>query len=39
LGPTPTYEWEAGAGGMEMLAFGAHTEGEEHEMRRDFWID
>jgi mannose-6-phosphate isomerase-like protein (cupin superfamily) len=32
-------EWEAGPDGMELLAFGAHTEGENTEMRRDFWPD
>jgi mannose-6-phosphate isomerase-like protein (cupin superfamily) len=37
--PEAMREWEAGAEGMDVLAFGAHTEGEEHEMRRDFWID
>jgi mannose-6-phosphate isomerase-like protein (cupin superfamily) len=36
--PEAMREWEAGAEGMDVLAFGAHTEGEEHEMRR-FWID
>ena len=32
-------EWEAGSDGMELLAFGAHTEGESTEMKRDFWTD
>jgi hypothetical protein len=32
-------EWEAGPDGMELLAFGAHTEGENTEMKRDFWTD
>jgi quercetin dioxygenase-like cupin family protein len=32
-------EWEAGSDGMELLAFGAHTEGESAEMKRDFWTD
>jgi quercetin dioxygenase-like cupin family protein len=32
-------EWEAGSDGMELLAFGAHTEGESTEMKRDFWPD
>ena len=31
--------WEAGADGMELLAFGAHTEGENTEMDREFWTD
>jgi quercetin dioxygenase-like cupin family protein len=31
--------WESGPDGMEMLAFGAHTEGEESEMDREFWTD
>jgi mannose-6-phosphate isomerase-like protein (cupin superfamily) len=37
--PRAMREWEAGADGMELLAFGAHTEGEQHEMKRDFWTD
>jgi quercetin dioxygenase-like cupin family protein len=32
-------EWEAGSDGMELLAFGAHAEGESTEMKRDFWTD
>ncbi|HEY2319869.1 MAG TPA: cupin domain-containing protein [Solirubrobacteraceae bacterium] len=32
-------EWEAGPDGMELLAFGAHSEGENTEMSRDFWTD
>jgi quercetin dioxygenase-like cupin family protein len=32
-------EWEAGSDGMELLAFGAHTEGETTEMDREFWTD
>jgi quercetin dioxygenase-like cupin family protein len=32
-------EWEAGPDGMELLAFGAHKEGESTEMKRDFWTD
>ncbi|MGH2896111.1 MAG: cupin domain-containing protein [Solirubrobacteraceae bacterium] len=31
--------WEAGPDGMELLAFGAHTEGENTEMDREFWTD
>ena len=30
-------EWEAGSDGMELLAFGQHTEGENTEMDREFW--
>jgi quercetin dioxygenase-like cupin family protein len=30
-------EWEAGPDGMELLAFGAHNEGENTEMDREFW--
>jgi mannose-6-phosphate isomerase-like protein (cupin superfamily) len=37
--PQAMREWEAGDDGMVMLAFGAHTEGESHEMKRDFWPD
>jgi mannose-6-phosphate isomerase-like protein (cupin superfamily) len=37
--PEAMREWEAGAEGMVMLAFGAHTEGEQHEFTRDFWTD
>ncbi len=32
-------EWEAGPDGMELLAFGAHTEGENTEMNREFWTE
>ena len=32
-------EWEAGPEGMDLLAFGAHTEGENTEMKQDFWTD
>jgi quercetin dioxygenase-like cupin family protein len=31
--------WEAGPDGMELLAFGAHTEGEEHNMEQGWWTD
>ena len=31
--------WEAGPDGMDMLAFGAHTEGEDTAMDREFWTD
>ena len=37
--PEAMREWEAGAEGMDMLAFGAHTEGEDHRMDHDFWTD
>ncbi len=30
-------EWEAGPDGMEVLAFGQHTDGENTEMDREFW--
>ncbi|HWF55059.1 MAG TPA: hypothetical protein VG223_10545 [Solirubrobacteraceae bacterium] len=29
--------WQAGPDGMEMLAFGAHTEGESSDMDQEFW--
>ena len=37
--PQAMREWEAGSEGMELLAFGAHTEGESHDMDREFWTD
>ncbi len=37
--PQATREWEAGPGGMEVLAFGAHAAGGDAEMQRDWWID
>ena len=37
--PDAMRAWEAGADGLEILAFGAHTEGEETEMDREFWTD
>jgi mannose-6-phosphate isomerase-like protein (cupin superfamily) len=37
--PEAMREWEAGPAGMDMIAFGAHTEGETHEMAQDFWTD
>jgi quercetin dioxygenase-like cupin family protein len=37
--PDAMRAWEAGSEGMDMLAFGAHTEGEETEMDREFWTD
>ena len=37
--PTATRGWEAGPDGMELLAFGAHTEGENTQMDREFWTD
>jgi mannose-6-phosphate isomerase-like protein (cupin superfamily) len=37
--PQAMREWEAGPQGMDMLAFGAHTEGEDHEMKHDFWTN
>ena len=32
-------EWEGGPDGMELLAFGTHTEGEDTAMKQDFWVD
>jgi quercetin dioxygenase-like cupin family protein len=29
--------WECGDDGMEMIAFGGHTEGTETQMDQDFW--
>jgi quercetin dioxygenase-like cupin family protein len=37
--PDTMREWEAGPDGMELLAFGAHNEGEDTTMERDFWTD
>jgi quercetin dioxygenase-like cupin family protein len=37
--PQVLREWEAGPDGMEVLAFGAHTEGGDAEMVREFWTD
>lgn len=31
--------WTAGPDGMEMLAFGAHAEGEQAHMDRDWWSE
>ena len=31
--------WEAGPEGLEMLAFGAHTEGENVPMQQGWWTD
>ncbi len=31
--------WEAGPDGLEMLAFGAHAEGEELHMEQGWWTD
>jgi mannose-6-phosphate isomerase-like protein (cupin superfamily) len=30
-------EWESGPDGMELLAIGAHAEGESSDMDREFW--
>jgi mannose-6-phosphate isomerase-like protein (cupin superfamily) len=35
--PDAMREWESGPEGMELLAFGAHTEGESSDMDREFW--
>jgi quercetin dioxygenase-like cupin family protein len=37
--PSAMRSWEAGPEGMELLAFGAHTEGEDTQMEREFWTD
>ncbi len=37
--PDAMRAWEAGPDGMDMLAFGAHTEGEDTDMDREFWTD
>ena len=37
--PTAMRGWQAGPDGMELLAFGAHNEGENTEMDREFWTD
>ncbi len=37
--PTAMRGWQAGPDGMELLAFGTHTEGENTEMSRDFWSE
>jgi mannose-6-phosphate isomerase-like protein (cupin superfamily) len=37
--PQVTREWEAGPDGMDVLAFGAHAEGGDAEMARDWWTD
>ena len=38
VAPGAMREWEAGAGGMEMLAFGGHAEGDA-EMKPGWWTD
>ncbi len=38
VAPNAMREWEAGADGMEMLAFGGHAEGDA-EMRQGWWTD
>jgi mannose-6-phosphate isomerase-like protein (cupin superfamily) len=37
--PDAMRAWEAGPDGLEMLAFGAHTEDEEAEVDREFWTE
>ena len=37
--PQAMREWEAGPDGMELLAFGAHAEGEDTEMQPGWWTD
>ena len=36
--PTTTREWEAGPQGLEMIAFGAHAEG-DGEIKPGWWAD
>ncbi len=38
-GPGAMRAWEAGPDGLEMLAFGAHAEGEELHMEQGWWTD
>jgi mannose-6-phosphate isomerase-like protein (cupin superfamily) len=38
VAPNAVREWEAGEGGMEMLAFGGHAEGDA-EMKPGWWTD
>lgn len=35
--PSTMREWEAGDGGMVVLAFGAHDDDEQHEMKQGWW--
>jgi quercetin dioxygenase-like cupin family protein len=37
--PQVLREWEAGPEGMALLAFGAHAEGGDAEMAREWWTD
>jgi mannose-6-phosphate isomerase-like protein (cupin superfamily) len=37
--PDAMREWEAGPDGMEILAFGAHAEGEDSHMEPGWWTD
>jgi mannose-6-phosphate isomerase-like protein (cupin superfamily) len=37
--PDAMREWEGGPEGMELLAFGAHSEGEEQHMEHGWWAD
>jgi quercetin dioxygenase-like cupin family protein len=39
VAPDAMRAWEAGPDGMEILAFGAHAEGEDTAMDREFWTD
>jgi quercetin dioxygenase-like cupin family protein len=38
VAPKAMREWEAGQGGMEMLAFGGHAEGDA-QMEQGWWTD
>ena len=37
--PAAQREWEAGDEGLEVVAFGAHSEDEQPHMNREFWPD
>lgn len=37
--PAVMREWESGPEGLHLLAFGAHTEGEDNEMKQGWWSD
>jgi mannose-6-phosphate isomerase-like protein (cupin superfamily) len=39
LPPQAVREWEAGDGGLEMIAFGGHSDEEQGHMIQDFWTD
>jgi quercetin dioxygenase-like cupin family protein len=37
--PQTMREWEAGDDGLEMVAFGGHSEGEQGHLERGWWTD